>query len=209
MALKLASLLCTCIINVVSKRDVHGSRNMFVSEICCRALGRAGTGCWCDACKHLKKGLQKSRVFLSSDHWALQHWIFWFLTGRCPISGQHLHLKHSYLFVPCFYIASYCATSAQTLKPPSTLHPSPKCHWISAISLISFSFAQVLRDVQDWMKTHSFQIPRLTSLLRTRDHWGAPRTTAHLMFRITHNIPVVLDGSALRSHSLIQYSHLK
>lgn len=33
--------MCTCIINVVSKRDVHGSRSVFVSESCCRALGRA------------------------------------------------------------------------------------------------------------------------------------------------------------------------
>lgn len=124
MALNLASLLCTCIINVVSKRDVHGSRNMFVSESCCRALGRAGTGCWCDACKHLKRGLQKSRLFLSSELWTLEHRIFWFLTGRCPISEQHLHLKHSHHFVLCFYIASYCATSAQTPKPPATLQPT-------------------------------------------------------------------------------------
>lgn len=35
------SLMCTCIIDVVSKRDVQGSRSVFVSESCCRALGRA------------------------------------------------------------------------------------------------------------------------------------------------------------------------
>lgn len=130
------------------------------------------------------------------------------LTGRCPISEQHLHLKHSHHFVPRFYIAPYCATSAQTSKPLK-LFSLPKCPWISAISLFSFSFVQVLHDVQDWTKTHIFLIPRLTSWLRTRDHWGAPRTTAHFMLRITHNIPVVLDGSPLWSHSLIQYSHLK
>lgn len=56
--------------------------------------------------------------------WALEHWIFQFLTGRCPISEQHLHLKHSHHSVPRFYIASYCATSAQTPKPPATIQPN-------------------------------------------------------------------------------------
>lgn len=62
----------------------------------------------------------------------------------------------------------------------------------------------------EWrLAVFSFLIPRLTSSQRARDHWGIPRTTAHLMFRITHNSPVVFDGSSLWSHSLTQYSHLK
>lgn len=62
----------------------------------------------------------------------------------------------------------------------------------------------------EWrLAVFSFLIPRLTSSQRARDHWGAPRTTAHLVFRITHNSPVVFDGSSLWSHSLTQYSHLK
>lgn len=208
MALKLASLLCTCIINVVSKRDVHGSRNMFVSESCCRALGRAGTGCWCDACKHLKRDFRKAVYFYlqitglrSTEFSSFSQGDAQFQSSICiwniPITLFHVFILH--LIVPHQH------------KPPNLLQLFSllKCYWISAISLFSFSFVQVLRDVQDWMETRSFQLSdlRLTSLQRTRDHWGAPRTTAHLVFRITHNIPVVLDRSPLWSHSLIQYSY--
>lgn len=157
MALKLASLLCTCIINVVSKRDVHGSRNMFVSESCCRALGRAGTGCWCDACKHLKRDFRKAGYFYLqiAGLWSTEFSSFsqadaQFQGSICiwniPITLYHVFILH--LIVPHQH------------KPPNLLQlfSLPKRHWISAISSFSFCFVQVLRDVQDWMKTRSFQL---------------------------------------------------
>lgn len=142
MALKLASLLCTCIINVVSKRDVHGSRNMFVSESCCRALGRPGTGCWCEACKHLKRDFRKAGYFCLqiTGLWSTEFSSFsqgdaQFQSSICmwniPITLFHVFILH--LIVPHQH------------KPQNFLQlfSLPKCHWISAISLFSFSFVQV------------------------------------------------------------------
>lgn len=212
MALKLASLLCTCIINVVSKRDVHGLRNMFVSESCCRALGRARTGCWCDACKHLKWTSEKQgiSIFRSLGFGALNF----------PVSRRQMpNFRAAFasetfpslcsMFLYC--ATSYCATSAQTPKPPATLQSTkmPLNLYNFLVFLLLLYKCCVMCKTEWRLAVFSFLIPRLTSSQRTRDHWGAPRTTAHLMFRITHNIPAILDGSSLWSRSLIQYSHLK
>lgn len=183
MALSLASLLCTCIINVVSKRDVHGSRNMFVSESCCRALGRAGTGCWCDACKHLKRDFRKAGYFYLqiTGLWSTE--FSGFSQGDAKFQSSICIWNIPITLFHVFYIASYCATSAQTPKPPATFQPT-KCHWIAAISLFSFSFAQVLCDVQDWMKTHSFQL-------------SDPKT--HILAEITGVLPEPLPTSCSES----------
>lgn len=154
MALKLASLLCTCIINVVSKRDVHGSRNMFVSESCCRALGRAGTGCWCDACEHLKRDFRKAGYFFTG-----------FGALNFPVSHREMpNFRAAFAFETFPSLCSmflYCILSCHISTNPQNLLQLfilPKCPKISAISLFSLSFVQVLCDVPDWMKTHIFQL---------------------------------------------------
>lgn len=78
------------------------------------------TGYWCDACKHLKRDFRKAGYF------CLQITGFWSSEFSTFSQGDtrfqmHLHLKQSHRFVPCFYIASYCTTTAQIPKPPATL----------------------------------------------------------------------------------------
>lgn len=207
MALKWASLLCTCIINVVSKRDVHGSRNMFVSESCCRALGRAGTGCWWDVCKHLKRDFRKAGyVFMGFgalnfpvSHREMPN----FRAALASETFPSLCSLFSYCILLCHISTNpqtSCNSSAYQNAPGSLQFPCFPSPWHKCCVMCK----------TEWRLTvSSFLIPRLTSLLRSRDHWGAPRTTAHLMLKITPNTPAVLDGSPLCSHSLIQYSHLK
>lgn len=210
MALKLASLLCTCIINVVSKRDVHGLRNMFVSESCCRALGRARTGCWCDACKHLKWTSEKQgiSIFRSLGFGALNF----------PVSRRQMpNFRAAFasetfpslcsMFLYCILLC-HISTNPQTSCNSSVYQNATESLQFPCFPSALYKCCVMCKT--EWrLAVFSFLIPRLTSSQRTRDPWGAPRTTAHLMFRITHNIPAILDGSSLWSRSLIQYSHLK
>lgn len=133
MALKLASLLCTCIINVVSKRDVHGSRNMFVSESRCRALGRAGTGCLCDACKHLKRDFRKAGYFY------LHITGLWSTEFSSFSQGDAQFQSSIYIWnipITLFQVFILHPIVPHQHKPPNLLQlfSLPKCDWISAFS---------------------------------------------------------------------------
>lgn len=159
-----------------------------------QSLGEStDTGYWCDACKHLKRDFRKAGYFClqitglwSSEFSSFSQGDARFQSSIC-ISNNPITLFH--VFIPHF-IAPHQHKTPNLLQ----LFSLPKCHWISAICLFSFSFVQMLRDMQDWIKSCSvhFSDPRLASSQRIRDRWGATKTTTHLTFR---------DGTMQISHS--------
>lgn len=165
------------------------------------------TGFWCDACKHLKRDFRKAGYsclqitgLWSSEFSSFSEGDIRFQSSICiwnsPITLFHVFISH--------LIAPHQHKTPNLLQ----LFSLPKCHWISAIC---FSFSDICcmtGTTESSLAVFSFLIPRLASLQRIRDRWRATKTTARLTFRdgpmqISHNNPVVLDGSCLWSHSLI------
>lgn len=78
------------------------------------------------------------------------------------------------ILITLFYVFILHLIVLHQHKPPNLLQLFSllKCHQISAISLFSFSFAQVLRDVQDWTKTLKLSHPKIHILAENQRSLG-------------------------------------
>lgn len=140
--------MCTCIINVVSKRDVQGSRSVFVSESCCRALGRAqalGTDVRL-AC------ILKGTLGKQGDCFCLQIAGLW--SSEFPSFSQgdarfQSSIRTSDSAIALFHIftSHLTAPNQHTTPKPLQLFSLLKHHQIPAICS-SFPLVQMLHDVQ-------------------------------------------------------------
>ena len=126
------------------------------------------TGYWCDACKHLKWDFGKAGYFClqitglwSSEFPSFSQGDSSFQSSIC-IWNSPITLFHSFT---SHLIAPYQGKTPNLLQ----LLSLPKCHWISAICLFSLSFAQMLRDVQGWIKSHIIQFSHPKASFLTED----------------------------------------